>query len=342
VVFAVAAVAKLRGRAEFLTAVRAFGVPASLAGVTSVTLPLVEAGIAIALVTGWAWQGAIGAGVLLALFTVGIAGNLIRGRSPACRCFGQLQAKPIGADTLARNALLLALAGAVVGAGPSRSSLGLFDALSALTGASALAVGLALLAAVIIAAQAVLQWNLILQHGRLLRRIDHLERHTGAGGDPAVQPHAATMHQLVVGASAPEFELEASDGGSLSLAALRASGLPVLLVFTEAGCPACRDFMPRLREWEDLYAGVVRIAVITAAAPDRAHVAGVRTALFQRGREISDAYGISAIPAGLTVRADGTVSSTVMLGGDAIATLLPTPPAAEKGAVAIPIIEALA
>jgi peroxiredoxin len=273
---------------------------------------------------------------------MGIAGNLLSGRSPACRCFGQLQAKPIGADTLVRNAALLALAAAVVGAGPSRSSLGLLHALSALTGASALAVAVTLGAAVIIATQAVLQWNLILQHGRLLRRIDHLERHTGAGGVAAVQPHGASMKQLAVGAIAPEFELEASEGGALSLATLRSSGLPVLLVFTEAGCPACRDFMPRLREWEDRLAGIVRIAVITAAAPDRAHVAGVRTALFQRGREISDAYGVSAIPAGLTVRADGTVSSTVMLGGDAIATLLPAPPAAEKGGAAIPIIEALA
>ena len=341
-VFAVASVAKLRGRTEFRDAVRAFGVPAPLAGVTSALLPLVEGGVAVALLTAWAWPGAVVAGALLTVFTAGIALNLLRGRAPECRCFGQLQPAPIGKGTLVRNAGLAAIAAAIVAAGPAGSPLGGLDTLSAMTGASPLVIALVGGVVATIGVLAVLQWNLLLQNGRLLRRIDHLERHTGAVGAAAVQPHPATAKQLPIGAPAPAFELADALGGSLSLAGLRAGGRPVLLVFTEPGCPACKAFIPAVREWEERYASRLSIAVITTAAPDASHVSGIRTALIQSGREVSDAYGISAIPAALIVRADGTIGSTVMLGGDAIATLLPPLTARSDGGTAIPILEALA
>ena len=340
-VFAVAAIAKIQGRAQFADAVRAFGVPPSLVGVTSVMLPMVEGGVAVALLTVWAWSAAIVAGGLLVIFTAGIAANLLRGRTPECRCFGQLQAAPIGTHTLVRNAALAAIAGAIIAVGPAGSALGALDTLAALTGARPLYAALGLAATAIIAVQAVLQWNLLLQNGRLLRRIDHLERHTGALG-AAVQPHPAAAKQLPVGATAPQFDLAVASGGSLSLNALRAAAQPVLLVFTEPGCPACKEFIPVVRQWEERYASRLRIAVITTASPDATHVSGIRTALFQRGREVADAYGISAIPAALLVRADGTIGSAVMLGGDAIATLVPTVSARDEGSPAIPILEALA
>lgn len=342
-VFAVAAVAKLRGLAEFREAARAFGVPARLVGAISVAIPVIEGGIAVALTSGLAWPGAIAAAGLLALFTAGIAVNLIRGRTPACRCFGQLRAKPIGADTLVRNAAFLVLAGAVVAAGPARSAEGLLGATSALTGARPFVVMCMLVGAAIITGQAVLQWNLMLQNGRLLRRVEHLERHTGAlAGSAPVQPHPTAAKQLPVGAAAPAFDLATATGGTLSLDSLRADGKAVLLVFTEPGCPACKAFMPVVRVWEERYASRLAIAVITTAAPDAAHVSRIRTALFQQGHEVADLYGISAIPAGLLVRADGTVGSAVMLGGDAIAALLPTDAARDDFAPAISIREALA
>jgi thiol-disulfide isomerase/thioredoxin len=341
-VFGVAAVAKLRDRAHFRAAVGAFGVPPAMVGVIAVTLPLVEIGIAAVLLTAFAWLAAIGAGVLLALFTCGIALNLMRGRTPACRCFGQLQSAPIGAGTLLRNAAFAVAAGLIVWAPPGRDQPGFIEALSALTGVRPILLVLGLGAGGIVAAQALLQWNLLLQHGRLLRRLDHLEQHTGVAGAPAMQPNGAGLRPLVVGAAAPPFELSTAAGTMRSLAQLRSTGEPVMLVFTEPGCPACKDFLPVMRGWERRYASRLRIAVITTAGGDGSHLDGVRTALFQRNREISDAYGISAIPAAVLVRADGTIGSSVMLGGEAIATLLPTVAAKDEGGSAIPIIEALA
>src|SRR5439155_25163345 len=54
--------------------------------------------------------GARGAAALLALFIAAISINLARGRRPDCHCFGQLSSSPVSAQTLVRNAVLLALA----------------------------------------------------------------------------------------------------------------------------------------------------------------------------------------------------------------------------------------
>ena len=112
VVFALAAVGKLldfRGAQE---AVKGFGVPAAIAPVIAVSLPLVEALIAITLVpASSAVAGAAAALVLLAIFIILISIQLARGRRPDCHCFGQLHSAPVGLGTLVRN---LVLAGGAV------------------------------------------------------------------------------------------------------------------------------------------------------------------------------------------------------------------------------------
>src|SRR5829696_768405 len=180
-VFVVAGVAKLADRAGSRRAVTDFGVPTALAPALGILLPLAELAVAVALIlASSAWWGAVGALVLLLLFVVGIAVNLARGRKPECRCFGQLHSEPAGWKTRARNGVLAAVAGFVVwrgygGAGPS--------AVAWLAGLSAaqvvgLVFGLTLL--VVLAAQWLLLLNLLRQNGRLLVRVDALER--GAGG----------------------------------------------------------------------------------------------------------------------------------------------------------------
>ena len=90
-VFAVSGVAKLADRAGSRQAVRDFGVPGWLASPLAFVLPIIELIIAVALLpASWAgWAGAAAA-VLLGIFSIAIAVNLIRGRNPDCHCFGQL------------------------------------------------------------------------------------------------------------------------------------------------------------------------------------------------------------------------------------------------------------
>ena len=81
--FAVAGAAKLADLPGSRRAVAAFGVPAGLAGVVGVALPLAELAVAVLLLPeATAWWGALGALVLLLLFCAAIGVSLARGRRP--------------------------------------------------------------------------------------------------------------------------------------------------------------------------------------------------------------------------------------------------------------------
>src|SRR5213080_2134403 len=172
-VFVVAGLAKLGDLAGSRQAMRDFGVPALLAAPFGLLLPLAELAVAIALIpTVSAWWGALGALVLLLLFIVGIGYNLARGRQPECHCFGQLHSAPAGWPTLLRNLVLAALV--VVVFGRSTPVLGVFDWLGALTMGQRLEV-LAGVVVVLLLAGGWLLWQVMIQHGPVLLRLEALE-----------------------------------------------------------------------------------------------------------------------------------------------------------------------
>ena len=110
-VFAVAGVAKLRDRAGTRDALEGFGVPGNLVRTLAVVVPLAELAVAGLLVPAQtAAAGALGALLLLGVFTGAIGWNLAHGRAPECHCFGQLHSAPTSWRTLARNGVLLAIA----------------------------------------------------------------------------------------------------------------------------------------------------------------------------------------------------------------------------------------
>ena len=113
VVLLAAGAAKLRQPAWPVTAA-AFGAPSWLVPV----LPWAELGIGALLAAGVGhpWT-ALAAGVLVAGFTVAVGLRLVRGEAVPCGCFGETSPEPVGGDTLARNAVLLALAAAAVATG---------------------------------------------------------------------------------------------------------------------------------------------------------------------------------------------------------------------------------
>jgi hypothetical protein len=85
----------------------ALGAPASVAAV----IPWVELGLGALLIVGLSYPWvALGALALILAFTALVIVNLARGLRPPCACFGGWSAKPIGAATLVRNAVLLAFA----------------------------------------------------------------------------------------------------------------------------------------------------------------------------------------------------------------------------------------
>lgn len=117
-VFFIAAFGKLLDRKAARQNVIDFGLPKEVAVLGASLLVTAEISVAVALIpVGTAWWGAVGALVLLLLFIVVITANLLLGRKPECRCFGQVHKEPVGLATLFRNAVLTIAAGFVVSNG---------------------------------------------------------------------------------------------------------------------------------------------------------------------------------------------------------------------------------
>ena len=115
VLFVVAGVGKLADSEGARQAAKDFGAPDNVAVVLGILLPLVELSIAVALVpSSVAWFGAVGAFVLLVMFSAAIGLALARGKSVDCHCFGRLRPSHAGKSSLLRNVILLLLAGYVV------------------------------------------------------------------------------------------------------------------------------------------------------------------------------------------------------------------------------------
>ncbi len=106
-VFAVAAVAKLRDRAATATDFASLGLPRPELWATAV--PVMELATAAVLVVAPGWGGVVSF-ALLSAFTTNLALVLRSGRVASCACFGGSSATPVSARHLIRNGVLLVLA----------------------------------------------------------------------------------------------------------------------------------------------------------------------------------------------------------------------------------------
>src|SRR5690349_8300842 len=87
-----------------------------------------------------------------------------------------------------------------------------------------------------------LGWQLLRQNGRILLRLDKLEKRL----DELEFGEAEQPAGLALGSEAPAFELPDLDGETRSLAQYR--GQPVLVLFFNSDCGFCKDLLPKLRE----------------------------------------------------------------------------------------------
>jgi len=85
-----------------------------------------------------------------------------------------------------------------------------------------------------------LGWQLLRQNGRILLRLDDLEKRL----DELEFGSADQPEGLPLGSDAPAFELTDLAGGRKALAQFR--GQPMLLIFFNPECGFCREMMPKL------------------------------------------------------------------------------------------------
>lgn len=111
VVFALAAVSKLRDLDATIEGFTALGLPTPR--VFAAIIPLAELGI-VALLLIVPAAGALAAIVTLAFFTTFLVGRLRAGVHAPCACFGAARPSPLSWIDVVRNLLLLVLAAAVL------------------------------------------------------------------------------------------------------------------------------------------------------------------------------------------------------------------------------------
>jgi peroxiredoxin len=325
-VFAVAGSAKLADRAGSRQALIDFGVPTLLAGPLGILLPVAELAVSVILLPiASAWLGGIGALSLLFAFLLGIAINLVRGRTPNCHCFGQLHSAPAGWSTLVRDAALACVAAFVVWQGRYNAGPSVVGWFSDLTTAQRVALlgGLAGLA--LLTTEVALLLQILRQQGRILMQLEAVEARFTSGVAPP-QSLAVPSAGLPIGTRAPSFRLPGFRGETITLEALVAAGKPVLLLFTNPHCGPCQALLPDIGRWQREHSTALNIALVSEGtakdnrAKSSAH--GVRQVLLQRKREVAEGYKAWGTPAAVLIRPDGTIASGLAQGADSIRALV--------------------
>lgn len=312
-VFLVAGVLKLFNREDTAKNLLEFGVPEWLSRPGALALPLAEIAVALALwPASTAQWGAAAALALLLLFMSAIGWNLLQGKQPACRCFGQVSAKPVGQSTLVRNGVLAAVAAFLLTTDAPMADITDATTRVEFLQATTAALGLALLAGLV--AGSWLALNLMQQQGRLLLRLEMLEHQLATGNAQRYQaptpPEAPAG--LPVGSKAPGFELpRLLEEGTVSLGELLGKGRPVMLVFSDPQCGPCNQLMPAIAGWQKELAHKVTVAFVNrgdrTANEEKAKALGLKNVLLQAKDEVADRFEVYGTPSAVFIGADGLI-----------------------------------
>jgi thiol-disulfide isomerase/thioredoxin len=322
-IFAFAAIHKLRDRERVALGLVDFRVPARLAPAAAILLVASEIAVTVALLFDrTAFAGALGAVVLLVVFTSVVAANLARGNRPACNCFGADDRHPIGWDTLLRNAGLIALAAFVTAYVSDAPVLSTVRESTDAMRAHPLAALVMSACVATIGLVAFALWHVLRQQGRIMLRLDALE--SSLSPFEEVAPPQMAVRGLPIGTEAPDFSLPTIDGANESLEGLGALERPVLLVFVNPKCGPCQALLPELARWQTDYAASLSIVLVSEGSAEENRskaLPGLTYILLQEEREIATAYQAFGTPAAVLVE-DGLIASGVAQGADEIRDLV--------------------
>jgi peroxiredoxin len=170
-----------------------------------------------------------------------------------------------------------------------------------------------------------LAWQLLRQNGRILLRLDELEKRL----DTLEFGEDDQQTGLSLRSEAPAFELPDVEGNSHSLA--RYKGQSVLLIFFNPACGFCRDLVPKLaalspeekRDGESKSFEPLTLLVISTGDVEanrqlfNEHKLSCPV-LLQKEMEVAAAYKSNGTPSGYLISPEGKIASGLAIGAEAL------------------------
>jgi methylamine dehydrogenase accessory protein MauD len=140
----------------------------------------------------------------------------------------------------------------------------------------------------------------------LIRQIGLLHERVAPVGALSIEKQS-----LKTGEAAPEFELQALSGASVSIGGLRDDGRSTLLFFLSETCPVCKTLLPILKKMRVEEAQWLRI-VLASDGEWGEHSAFIREAGLQDfdyllSAELGRGYEIGKLPYGVLINEAGTL-----------------------------------
>jgi peroxiredoxin len=187
-------------------------------------------------------------------------------------------------------------------------------------------------------------FQLVLQNGRILRRLEALEQ-PGVDAETAATWTRHLVAGLPIGSPAPDFELPTVSGSRMTLSQWR--GQRVLLMFFDPRCGFCRQMLPALAALPSDTAMDRPVPLILSAGDATENQKLIEEyqlsgpILLRERAEVTAAYHVGATPTGYLIDEQGHIASELAVGAQALLVLageppiqavgVPSPPSATSG-----------
>jgi peroxiredoxin len=185
----------------------------------------------------------------------------------------------------------------------------------------------------VVALEGVLAYQLLIQNGRLLLRVEALERRLDELDEADLSRES--MQGLPAGTVVQDFDLPTLAGGRMRLSAWR--GRRVLLIFFSPECGFCRQMVPDLARLspEPTDGRPVPLIVTSGSLEDNRQLletAGMRCPiLVQEDREVASLYGADGTPMAYLIDEQGRIAGGLASGAEEVLALAEARAPANEG-----------
>lgn len=304
--FAFASVAKVRHSLLIRQSVIEFGVPLEWASSVATAIPCIE--IAIAILIAYPHTTWLGAGVavtLLCIFSFAIVFSLLRGRRPACHCFGANSSGTVSWMTVGRNAVFIAVSSFLFVEGQKQHTAWI-NLANYVTASSHLSSFILALLGIVVAAESLVLLHLMKNYGSLLNMMD-------SAGIRSTEP----SRLYPVGSTLPDFRIQSvgrqGTSSESSLWQVLQDDVPALLVFADLACKPCEALLADISSLQRDKLLTVRLFVVSSDSPEEIRKGllslGIQGFIAIRGEAVREEFEIKVSPTAVFVGARATVLS---------------------------------